>query len=394
MDADSREDVLTVRTFGGFAMEWRGRPVAGSIKTRESQFIYLMQLLLHERDRGVSRDLLEEVLFGDRDVGDTRHALRSVIYNAKRRLRESGLPDLNYILHRKGIYYWTDRVPVTEDAWEFEKLCGEAGREEDPDRKLELYYRAGIVYGGEFLAAHAGVLWVAREAKRYRNMFFSCVEKAVEMLRDKRDFQRMKELGIHASKASPLSDWETVTMEALVAMERYEEARKLYDDTVEYYYREQGLRPSRQLMLLVRRLGVQMEHGYGALEDIQENLSGKKGQGAGGYLCSYPVFQGIYRIVERMMGRDGQSAYLMLCAPESGLRDEQAASARLADAILDSVRKSDAVSKYGREQYLVLLVNTTIEGCNIVKSRISGRFRELYRGADVRYCVNPVEGCL
>lgn len=393
MAIGSEENVLYIRMFGGFALHWQGRLLTSNAKSRESQFNYLMQLLLHERN-GVSRDRLEEILFGDREVEDARHALRSVIYNAKRRLRDFGLPDVNYIEHKKGVYFWTGKVPFEEDAAEFERLYKEAGREEQPDRRLDLYLEAAHRYTGEFLSQEAGTLWVAQEARRYREMFCDCVESAVEMLRSRKDYDRMEELGIYAAMVNPLADWETVTMEALVALGRYEDAQKLYNDTVELYFMEQGLRPSRQLMLLVRRLGVQMEHGHGALEEIQRKLSGERRAGEGGYLCPYPVFQGIYCVVKRMMERGGQSAYLMLCTVEGGraqTAEREEISEVMGRSILDSVRCSDAVSRYGRDQYLVLLVNTTREDCQIVQKRIDGRFRTLCRGSEIRYCVNAVE---
>lgn len=374
-------------------MYWQGRPVTGSEKSRESQFNYLMQLLLHGRN-GVSWDILEEVLFGDRDVGDMRHALRTIIYNARRRLREFGLPEGKYIERRQGVYFWTEEIPVREDAAEFERLCGEAKEEKDPERSLSLCLEAIRCYTGEFLGSQSGMLWVAREARRYREMFCACVKGAAGMLRDKRDYQQMADLGVYAAMVNPLADWETVTMEALVAMGRYEEAQKLYDETVDLYFREQGMRPSRQLMLLVRRLGTQMEHGNSALDEIQRKLSGEPENGAEGYLCPYPVFQGIYRVVKRMTEQGGQSAYLMLCTAEGGGRSmgQESVSGEMAKAILDSVRRSDAVTRYGRNQYLILLVNINREDCRIVWERIRKRFSELCRDAEVRYCINAVDG--
>ena len=57
----------------------------------------------------------------------------------------------------------------------------------------------------------------------------------------------MRELGLHAAKVSPFADWEVITMEALVMMEQMNAARKLYDDTVDLYVRELGVRPSKKL---------------------------------------------------------------------------------------------------------------------------------------------------
>lgn len=268
------------------------------MKSRESQFVYLMQLLLHNRRSGVSRERLEEVLFEDRDVGDVRHALRSIIYNAKKKLKAVGLPEVNYIEQRDGCYYWTEEIPVAEDAEEFERLYREAEAETDPERKMRLYVDACYCYTGEFLPAHAAVLWVAQEAKRYRGMFCICMEKAVSLLKKYGNFPQMEELGTYAAKINPLSDWEVVSMEALVALGRYEDAGKLYDNTADLYLREQGLRPSEQMMELFHKLGERMEHRHGALDDIQAKLMEDENDNPGGYLCSYPVFQGIYRMVE------------------------------------------------------------------------------------------------
>lgn len=392
------ENVLNVRMFGGFALDWNGRAVTGNTKSGESQFAYLLQLVLHYREKGVSRELLEGVLFGERDIDDIHHATRSVIYNANRKLKGIGIPDSHCIQQRKGVCHWTDKVTVREDASEFERLYEEAEKAADPGRKLQLYLDACHCYKGEFLPAQTGLLWVAREARRYREMFCSCVEAAAGLLKGYRDFEAMRELGIYAATATPLSNWETVTMEALVAMGRYGEARKLYDDTVDLYFREQGLRPSPRMMELFHRLGEQMEHQYAALDEIQEKLSEEQKQEGGGYLCSYPVFQGVYQIVQRMMERGGQSVFLMCCMvvdskgnPLEDRRLLEELSGKLGEAVLRSVRRSDTVTRYGNGQYLILLMNTTREGCEIIQKRVSVYFFSGRHRMALRFYVNGVE---
>ncbi len=397
MAVKPEEEALQVQMFSGFTLTFGGKSVIGGIKSRESQFIYLMQLVLHYRKTGVSRELLEEVLFGDRDVGDVRHALRSIVYNAKKKLRTFGLPDVNYIEQRNGMYFWTEQIPVVEDAEDFERLYREAGEEEDRDSRMGRYLEACYCYTGEFLPVHGGMLWVMQEAKKYRGMFCECVEKAAELLKESGSFLQMEELGVYAAKINPLSNYEIIAMEALVNQGRYEDARRLYDNTADLYFREQGLRPSEQMMMLFRKLGERMEHRHGALDDIQEKLTESENSIPGGYLCSYPVFQGIYRMVGRMMERGGQSVYLMLCTVVDGkgnpLEDTEILeefTGRLGDAILNSVRRSDAVTRYGRGEYLVLLVNTTREDCDKIQKRINYRFMVGRQRTGIQYYVNSV----
>ena len=86
----------------------------------------------------------------------------------------------------------------------------------------------------------------------------------------------------------------------------------------------------------------------------------------------------IYRITERMMERAGDRIFLMLCTiidskgnpMLSGTRLEDL-SERLKEAIVTSVRYTDTVTRYGKGQYLILLINTSFDDCSIVAKRIN-----------------------
>lgn len=394
---DRESSVLQVQMFGGLSMMWNGAQLNGVSKTRESQFVYLMQILLHYLKKGVSRELLEEVLFGEREIDNTHNAMRSVIYNAKKKLQKAGLPDVPYIIQKKGIFYWTDQIQVSEDAARFEELIHEAEQAADPGVKLRYLLEACYLYRGEFLPQQAAVLWVAQEARRYQEMFYSAVEEAAELLRARQEWIKLKKLGIHASAVSPFADWEVLTMEALTAIGQYEEARKLYDDTVELYTREQGLNPNGRLRELLERLGKQMNHQYALLDAIQADLAEGAEAREGGYLCAYPEFRGIYHMVKRMMERGGQSVYLMLCTimdsrgrPMKDGKILGELAERLEEAICHSVRRGDTVCRYGRGQYLTLLVNTTRENCQVVQKRINEKFVIGRQRIGVKYHVNSV----
>ncbi len=394
---ESKPDVLYVRMLGGFSVRWNGKLIAGGSKASGSQLTSLLQILIHNRKHGVTRDRLEELLFEDRDMSNVHHALQSVIYNTKRKLEKAGLPAADCIRQRKGVFFWTDAVPLMEDAGEFERLFREADAAEDPDERLALYEEAAHWYSGEFLPSETAAIWVAQEARRLKGLFCACMERASERLRENQDYFQMEELGLHAARVDPLSDWETVTMEALVSLGRYEEARKLYDDTVQFYFNEQGLRPSRRMLEQLERLGAGMQHQHEALDIIQAELSGQGDDFPGGYICSYPIFTGIYRMVERMLERGGQSVYLMLCtvidSKGNPLREGpmlEELSTRMGDAIRRSIRRGDAMCQYGKGQYLALLVNTTRENCGIVQKRINQRFILGRQRTRIEYYVNSV----
>ena len=395
--AQTKPNTLYVRMLGGFSVLWNGNVVAGGSKASESQMSDLLQILIHDREHGVTRDRLEELLFGDRDMSNVHHALQSVIYNTKKKLERAGLPPINYIEQRRGVFFWTDALPLVEDAAEFERLYKEAEAAEDKDEKLALYMDAAHWYSGEFLPNKTAVIWAAQEARRLKGMFCACVEKAAVLLRENTNYFQLEELGTLAAGVDPLSDWESLTMEALVSLGRFDDARKLYDDTVQFYFNELGLRPSRRMLDQFARLDSETKRQYAALDMIQAELTGLNDTFPGGYLCSYTVFTGIYRMVERMLERGGQSVYIMLCTVVDGKgnpmkdgRNLDELAKRMGDAVRHCIRRGDAMCQFGKGQYLALLVNTTRENCSVVQKRINERFIIGRQRTRIEYYVNSV----
>ena len=394
---EQKENILYVETFGGFTMTWNGRKIGNAPKERDSQMIRLLQAVIHSGKEGFRRQQLEETLFEDREIDDVSHGIRTIVYNTKKRLAKEGLPEVNFIETHDGHYYWTDQIEVVEDAHEFEKKYNEAEAEKDPDVRLRLYLEAVDYYTGEFLPLQTQMIWVAQEDRHYREIFEKCVNNAAALLRMNKDYNQLESLGDYAARVQPLMEWETLKMEALIALGRDEEARRLYEETESYYMDELGFKPTFSTVELLDRLGNQLEHQYALLDEIQEALSGAKLDMPGGFFCSYPVFQGIYRMIERMTERGGQSIYIMLCTivdrqgvPMRECQALERLSQKLGDAICHSVRRSDAICRYGKGQYLTLLVNTTREDCSIVQKRINRHFLSGTQRAGVEYFINSV----
>ena len=390
------KDVIIVHMFGSFSMDYNGKLITGKSKNSESQFNYMMQLLLHEGSKGVTKNTLISTLFANRDVNNMNHAIHSVIYNAKKRLEEYGLPKENYIIQKEGVFYWNGTTPIKEDAREFEALIAQAKAEEDKDKKIELYLSALHLYAGDFLEGQVSVAWIARENWRYRQLFTKAVNDLAVLLREKGKYDALEDIGKLATHVQPFSNWETLTMEALVNSGQYEKAMKLYEETVDLYMYEQGIKPSNKMFELVNELGSQFEHNIGILEDIRNDLKEEE-EGHGGYLCSYPVFMGIYQSINRITERSGQTAYLMLCtiidtkgnALTKGSNLEELSN-RLESAIQTTIRRSDIMNKYSKSQYLVLLLNTTMENCEIIKKRINEKFMINRQQISVSYYVSSI----
>ena len=237
-----QENTLYVQMLGGFSMTWNGTRMEADPKGRDSQSVRLLEAIIHSGKKGVRRVQLENILFEEREIDDVAHAMRTAIYNTKKKLEKRGLPKVNYFENRGGEYFWTDQIPVVVDAWEFERLYNEAEEEKDPDVRLRLYLEACEKYTGEFLPLQTSMIWVAQEDRHYRDIFTKCTENAAALLRMNKDYNQLEALGTRASRLQPLNEWEAITMEALIELGREEEARRLYEQTEKYYIDEMGFK--------------------------------------------------------------------------------------------------------------------------------------------------------
>ncbi len=385
---------LFVRNFGGFSAKYGGAEIAKGTQG-ESQVGMLLLLLIHFGKEGVPRSLLKTTLFEDRDIEDVSHAIRNILYNARKQLRASGLPEASFIKQKKGVYYWTDEVEVIDEARVFEEVYEAALAEEDPEKQCDMMTENCYRYSGRFLQGMDSVVWIYQESERYRDMFHECMEIALDYYREKHMFKNMYDLGTYAVSVDPFSEWEVVVMEALTGLGRYAEAERYYDDTVDLYIKEYGNRQNDYVKDIIRKLGEHLFYQHESIDVIQDKLRDNEDHEGRGYYCSLPVFQELYRTVERTMERSGEKIFLMLCTiidskgnpmREGSRLDEL--SERLKRAITESVRYTDTVTKYGQGQYLVLLINTTRENCSVVEKRINSKFIIGRQRTGIEFSVN------
>ena len=65
-------------------------------------------------------------------------------------------------------------------------------------------------------------------------------------------------------------------------------------------------------------------------------------------------------------------------------------SGRLKEALIQSVRRTDTITRYGKGQYLVLLINTTRENCAVVEKRIKSLFLVKRQRTGVEFAVSSL----
>lgn len=393
MSQTVKKNVILVRTLGSYSVNYNGAEIALGSRD-ESQIGLLMLQMFHFGRDGASRSLIKNTLFEDRDIEDVSHAIRNVLYNMRKNLKANGLPEASFVKQSKGIYYWTDEVPVEEDARVFERLAEEALAEEKPEGRMKKLSAACYRYTGRFFAGRDNVPWIYQEGERYRALFAQVTSMLLEEYRQAHKFKDMYDLALYAVHVDPFAEWEIAVVEALTNLGRFSDSERYYEDTVDAYIKEYGDRSNEHVRDFIRRLGEHLFHDHETIEEIQEKLTNANDTGGRGYYCSLPVFQELYRTTERTMGRTADKIFLMLCTIVDGKGNPMREgpkltelSDRLKTAAICSVRHTDTVTKYGQGQYLILLINTTEENCGIIEKRINDNFLTSRQRTGISYSV-------
>lgn len=381
---------IRAQFFGKFNITYNGTPVVGEKVHKESQFNRLMLALLWAWPNGVDKDVLERFAVGENEMSEKHTALRIIIYKTKKKLVKLGLPDINLIYQEKGIVYWCKEIPVVADCRRMEAYYAKAEAmqenhgKEDIEKSMLLYMDAAYLYKGEFLELFGAEVEVAHLAKRYRELFVSCINHASKMMEELKDWDNLEMLGRFAVSTQPFCNWEILVLEALIQKRMYEDATTYYSDVVDFYLKECGIYPAEDLMHIMDELEDSMQHSVETLDNIQPKLEEREETVRGGYYCSFPVFKGIYQMTGRQTERMGQTAHLMLCSLadatgclNGGGEKQDELSGDLKEAIESSIRRGDMFTRYGKGQYLILLFDAGPENCKIVQKRISSAFGDM-----------------
>ena len=371
--------ILHVCMFGNISISYQGEQILYG-KNTVTKVTKLLLLLLYHRKDGISRNRLMVELFGRKELADTANNLRVYLFRLKKLLTEAGLPEYEYIVCENGVYCWDSPMETVLDVELFKNLLEEADKEEEPDMKLALLQEACQLYRGEFLEKLSGDEWVIAESVRCKELYQSALKTLCEILTEKREYEAVLHAVEPACEMYPFDDWQAVKIDCYIAMNRYKDAMKEYKDTAKYLFEELGVSPSEKMLEQFRELSGHISNGPQIISEIKSNLR-EESEEQGALYCNYPGFRDAYRMIRRGMERNGQSVFLVLCTlvdtkghPMQASEKLDEMSEKLHRSLQCSLRRSDSFTKYSCSQYLVMLVGTNEENCQIAIDRISSNF--------------------
>jgi DNA-binding SARP family transcriptional activator/GGDEF domain-containing protein len=315
-------------------------------------------------------------LYGREEIADASNNLRVTVHRLKKLLVTAGLPEYDYIVIKKGIYRWNSPMPVVIDSEVFLEKIHQAEEEAEEAKKIKILKEACRNYGGEFLPSLSGEDWVLIASLRYKNLYAEAMQYVLDYLMKCEEYEEALQFCAPACEMYPFDEWQTVRIECYIAMNRYKEAMKEYDDTAKMFFEELGIKPSERMMQLFESMSGSMRNKPQAILEIKSKLK-EDTEESGAYYCNFPSFRDNFRLIRRIIERSGQSVFLMQCdiTDGKGLPMEpgeklDTMSQELYDAIKHCLRRGDSFTQYSPSQFLLLLIGTNRENCKIIFDRI------------------------
>ena len=376
--------VLKVQTFGTLEITYGDTPILLG-KHSVTKAMRLLLILLYSGKQGIARNKLLAELFENEELSNAANSLRVTSHRLKKILADAGFPEYDYITSKGGYYYWDCPMEVKIDAKEFEALVLKAKETEDLEEKADLLEAACELYKGEFLAKMSTEEWVIMESIRLKNLYSKAMKYVCDYLIQARDYEEALRIVENACNIYPFDEWQSVQMDCYISMNRYKDAMQVYENTAKLLLEELGTHPSDRMMEQFKAMSQHISSRPQIIDEIQSGLK-EDTMERGAFFCSLPSFRDSYRIIRRGMERSGQSVFLLVCTlidgkgrPMESSKKLDVMSEELYQAIHNSLRRCDSFAKYNQGQYLVMLMGTNQENCQIVIDRISKNFSKEHR---------------
>ena len=377
-------EVLEVRMLGGFFMR-RGETEL-ELSGRSRKLYLLLACLIRERGRSVPYGELAALLWpGEEPDEATWRSLKAIIHRVRCFLGDLGGDAGKYLIHRNGQCRWDPKVPVRLDVEEFSDLCRQG--EEQEDVRLERWTRALELYRGDFLPAAGNCPWALEQTRILHRLWRRVILDTLPMLAEERRWEQIAALAGHALTLEPGEEVLCRScMEALLALDRKQEAARTYERFQKVLLAEKGVLPSNALRALYSSARDDPDSQVILPADLPQLL--REPSTSGALLCGFDFFRVLCFSLVRLAQRGKQplhAALLTLTAGEDIPRYSlDRAMDNLQGVLLNNLRRGDAAARCSASQFVLLLPQAGLENAQRVCRRVCRAYTRQFPHAPVK----------
>ena len=385
------DNKLHISMFGRLELRFGDEVIDDSINRSRKMWNLLSYIVAH-REKAIPQQEFIDALWGDDDGQNPVNALKTLLYRIRILIQPiENAYGKEFILSQRGSYSWNNDIECVVDTDVFENLCREASNTALDDRtRIGLYAEAMKLYVGDFLPKLNMEFWVIPLSVHYHSLYLTSVKRYAELLERNGMFNEMSDICSAALDIDMLDeDLHCLQIRSLIHRGKDKAALSHYEKATDILYRNLGITPSealRELYVEIMKVHQSLETDLGV---IQKQLREAEAI-PGAFVCEYGFFKNAYRLEVRRAMRSGLSVFIGLITVSlpSGeippLDILNPSMDTVLEAIKESLRKGDVVSKYSGMQYVIMLPALTFEDGEKVMARIVNNFHKSSRRQSVK----------
>lgn len=383
---------LAIQMLGSFSVRMGGQIISDD-SARSRKVWLLFKYLVAHRDRRIPAEALFDVLWADEDCQNPGKALQNLVYRLRMLLSRSvgDKKGGDYIIFSQGCYGWNTDMPYWLDIETFENNSKQAARMRmyDPEAAVGLLEGAISLYKGDFLPECPYVRWVVPLRSQYQRIYADCIHGLIDMYRMDGAHAHVVEICEQALSHNPYDEaLHASLIDALIVQGKIPQAQAHYEAISAQLYRDLGVKPSRELKDVYRRIRDASGDTRPTLSTIQNALSEKQ-ENRRAFFCDPETFHTLCMVEARRIPRSGKSVMLLLftiSTPNLQLPDSatiKATMSVLTTVLTTHLRMGDIITRWSETQCLVMLHSLTQEDSERVVERLLASFDRAYHGVPV-----------
>ncbi|ACV23437.1 DNA-binding transcriptional activator of the SARP family [Slackia heliotrinireducens] len=364
------ENTFRASFFGPFSLT-KGDVTLSQSTARSKQLMRLLSALIYNNSMPGRNEHLMDILWpGSTD--DPAHALANLVYRL-RKLLDRFWPGEDLIVSGKGIYYWSPDVPLVTDFQTMQDAVARSRDAAEETERRESLMQAVSCYRGRFLEEFPDEYDLLPRQSYYHNLFLGAVKNLADIYDRNGEFEDEESLARAALALDPSDeDLHCAVLRAYAGMNRILDAERYYLEATGVIMQYTGGVPSMPMTQLYEAMLSRISQPENDLDRIAFELDHcEEVQRA--MLCEYGVFRNIYALNRRLKDRNEAPSSIVLVTLDTKAADlarSGEAVDRLEQAILSSLRRGDAVTRFSGSQYLILLAGCSVENVDIVMKRV------------------------
>lgn len=369
---------------GGFSVWVNGQQIVNDATKLTKPWQLFCYLVLH-REKFVTNRKLIAMLWADDMLTDPANVLKNAVYSLRKELCGGESFTDSPIIYSTGGYRFDPAVNLDLDVDNFADLCEKAkATSELPETKMQLCLDAVNAYTGEFLPQLDQDLWAVPLGLDYKRKYFDCIHDLFELLWQKKMYKELMDTASAAIVFDPLDEKSVVYLfRALDAQRMYRVIVTTFSKVAQNYEDALGGQPPVEAQKIYNAASERINKTEQDIIVIKTELTGTEQTTRpqrGAYFCSYSNLRHMYTLLKRAAERNNQVLVLALFTLSPGKNvaasqyDLARAMAEFKVVSMNTLRKADAISRYSRNQYVMLLSVTSLEDGRLVRDRIRDSF--------------------